>query len=95
MEYVYIKDSEGYVQKKLKTELQQNDTIISETEYKKKSGLSFYEKTFTHGGVRKNAGRKQKYKQALKYQMRVTEEEKEFISYVREHHIDYKTLLKK
>ena len=27
-----------------------------------------------------NAGRKQKYKQALKYQMRVTEEEKEFIN---------------
>jgi len=45
----------------------------------KKSGLAFYEKKFGHGGARENAGRKQKFGSPLKFQIRVTKEEKDFL----------------
>ena len=44
MDYVFVKDSEGYVFKKLESELSPDEKIISEKEYLKKSGLASYEK---------------------------------------------------
>ena len=61
MEYVYVKDSEGYVFKKLASEVTADEKIITEKEYMKKSGLAGYEKQFGHGGARENAGRKRFY----------------------------------
>lgn len=94
-EYIYVKDTEGYVFKKLQSEIQSDDKIISEKEYLKKSGLAAYEKKFGHGGARENAGRKQKFGSPLKFQIRVTQEEKDFLTYAREKHLDYATLMQK
>ncbi|MGP1455852.1 MAG: hypothetical protein ACTTJ7_08900 [Treponema sp.] len=94
MEYVYIKDSEGYVVKKLKAEVTPDEKIISEEEYMKTSGLAAYEKELRHGGARENAGRKQKFGSPLKFQIRVTQEEKDFITYARKHHINYTAMMK-
>lgn len=94
MDYVYVKDSEGYVCKKLKSEMTSSEKKISEKEYFKKSGLSSYEKEFGHGGARKNAGRKQKFSSPLKFQIRVTQEEKDFINYARENNLNYSSLMK-
>ena len=94
MEYVFVKDSEGYVFKKLANEVSADAKIITEKEYMKKSGLAAYEKEFGHGGARENAGRKQKFKQPLKFQIRVTQEEKDFINYAREHHLSYSAMMK-
>lgn len=94
MEYVFVKDSEGYVFKKLANEVSVDEKIITEKEYMKKSGLAAYEKEFGHGGARENAGRKQKFKQPLKFQIRVTQEEKDFINYAREHHLSYSAMMK-
>lgn len=49
MNYVYVKDSEGYVSKKMESEVSADEKIISEKEYNKKSGLAFYQKKFGHG----------------------------------------------
>ena len=43
MNYVFVKDSEGYVFKKLESEITSDEKIISEKEYMKFSGLSLYE----------------------------------------------------
>lgn len=94
MEYVYVKDSEGYVFKKLASEVTADEKIITEKEYMKKSGLAGYEKQFGHGGARENAGRKQKFSSPLKFQIRVTQEEKDFIAYAREHHLNYSAMMK-
>ena len=56
-------------------------------------GLAFYEKKFGHGGARENAGRKQKFGSPLKFQIRVTKEEKEFLIYAREHNVNYAALM--
>ena len=93
MQYVYVKDSEGYVSKKLISKVCKGEKIISEKAYQKASGLAYYEKEFGHGGARENAGRKPKYSQPLKIQMRVTKEEKDFLTYAREHNINYSTLM--
>ncbi len=93
MDYAFVKDSEGYVFKKLKSEVSPDEKIISEKEYMKVSGLTSYEKKFGHGGARKNAGRKQKFDSPLKFQIRVTKEEKDFLTYAREHNINYSTLM--
>ncbi len=93
MNYVYVKDSEGYVFKKMESEVSADEKIISEKEYNKKSGLSFYQKKFGHGGARENAGRKQKFALPLKFQIRVTKEEKDFIAYAREHKLNYSALM--
>ena len=95
MDYVFVKDSEGFVSKKITSEVTSDEKIITEKEYMKKSGLSFYEKKFGRGGSRENAGRKQKFSQPLKFQIRVTEEEKEFISYAREHNFNYSSIMQK
>ena len=94
MEYVYVKDSEGYVFKKLASEVTADEKIITEKEYMKKSGLAGYEKQFCHGGARENAGRKQKFGSPLKFQIRVPQEEKDFIAYSREHHLSYSAMMK-
>ena len=94
MEYVYVKDSEGYVFKKLASEVTADEKIITEKEYMKKSGLAGYEKQFGHGGARENAGRKQKFGSPLKFQIRVTQEEKDLIAYAREHHLSYSAMMK-
>ena len=44
MSYVYVKDSEGYVFKKLKSEVCKGEKIITEKAYRKASGLTAYEK---------------------------------------------------
>ena len=93
MEYVFVKDSEGYVFKKLENEVYPDEKVISEKEYMKISGLSSYEKKFGHGGARENAGRKQKFALPLKFQIRVTKEEKDFIAYAREHKLNYSALM--
>ena len=93
MDYVFVKDSEGYVFKKLQSEVSSDEKIISEKEYMKISGLSSYEKKFSHGGARENEKKKQKFALPLKFQIRVTKEEKDFIAYAREHKIDYATLM--
>ena len=90
---VYVIDSEGYVCKKLTNEVTSDEKIISEKEYLKKSGLAAYQKQFGHGGTRANAGRKQKFGSKLKFQIRVTEEEKEFINFAREQHLNYASLM--
>ena len=72
MEYVYVKDSEGYVFKKLASEVTADEKIITEKEYMKKSGLAGYEKL----------------------QIRVPQEEKDFIAYAREHHLSYSAMMK-
>lgn len=93
MDYVFVKDSEGYVSKKLESEISQDEKIISEKEYMRISGLTSYEKKFGHGGARENAGRKQKFALPLKFQIRVTQEEKDFINYAREHNLNYSALM--
>ena len=93
MEYVFVKDSEGFVFKKLQSEISVDEKIIPEKEYLKRSGLAFYEKQFGHGGSRKNAGRKLKFEQPLEFQIRVTKDEKDFILYACEHNINYTSLM--
>lgn len=46
MSYVYGKDSDGYVFKKLKSDVCKGEKIISEKAYLKASGLAAYEKDF-------------------------------------------------
>ena len=72
----------------MESEVSADEKIISEKEYNKKSGLAFYQKKFGHGGARENAGRKQKFALPLKFQIRVTKEEKDFIAYAREHKLN-------
>lgn len=59
----------------------------------KVSGFTSYENKFGHGGARENAERKQKFGSPLKFQIRVTKEEKEFLAYAREHNINYSALM--
>lgn len=93
MNYVFVKDEEGFVAKKLESQVTPDEKIITEREYKELSGDNYYETHFGHGGKRAGAGRKQKLALPLKYQIRVTEEEKEFIHYAREHSFDYKKVM--
>ena len=93
MQYVYVKDDEGFVVKKLKSEIQDNETIITKKEYNEISGENFYKETFTHGGKRENAGRKPKTGVVLKFQVRLSEKEKEFIDFARMHNLNYDDLM--
>lgn len=89
MKYKYVKDSQGFVYKKPANEVAPDEVEISKDEFRKLSGDEYYEQHFTHGGRREGAGRKVKFNQKLEYQIRVTEEEKAFIAYAREHNFDY------
>ncbi len=93
MDYVFVRDEEEYVCKKLASEVTSQETVISEEEYMRATGLLTYQKEYGHGGARKNAGRKRKFGSPLQFQIRVTEEEKEFITYARKHHLDYSRLM--
>ena len=92
MKYVYVKDPEGFVVKKPASEVSAEETVISAAEYHALSGDDYYTEHFTHGGKRKGAGRKAKYSQPLDRQMRVTEQERQFILFAREHNVDYSAL---
>ena len=89
MVYVFVKDSDGFVSKKIKAQVATDEQIISAAEYKELSGDNYYEQPFTHGGRRMGAGRKIKLSDPLVFQIRVTKQEKDFIAFAREHHFDY------
>ena len=89
MAYVYIKDEEGFVVKKKKTEVLPNETIITEEEYAELSGDNYYKSNFGHGGKRAGAGRKPKTGVVLQFQVRLSAKEKEFINWARSHNFNY------
>jgi len=60
--YVYVKDAEGFVTKKLISQVDADEKIISKEEFEQISGIDYYKKTFGRGGVREGAGRKKEYK---------------------------------
>lgn len=93
MSYIYAKDSEGYVIKKLKSELQPDEVIITREEYEEESGEKYYQETFGRGGKREGAGRKPANGVVLKFQVRVSEKEKEFLKYARSHNLNYDDLM--
>jgi len=59
--YIYVKDSEGFVTKKLNSQIEPDDNIISKEEFEQISGIDYYNKTFGRGGARQGAGRKKEY----------------------------------
>lgn len=93
MSYIYAKDSEGYVVKKLKSELQPDEVIITREEWENLSGEKYYKETYGRGGRREGAGRKPTNGVVLKFQIRVSEKEKEFLKYARLHNLDYDALM--
>jgi hypothetical protein len=93
MDYIFVKDSEGFVSKKIKAQVAADEQIISAAEYKELSGDNYYEQHFTHGGRRMGAGRKKKLSDPLEYQIRVSKQEKDFIAFAREHHFDYAKIM--
>lgn len=58
--YVYVKDAEGFVTKKLESKIEADEKIISKEEFEQISGVDYYKKTF-RGGARQGAGRKKEY----------------------------------
>lgn len=92
-ELIYIKDSEGYVKGIYPDEMKPEYTIITREEWEDESGEKFYNETYGRGGYRAGAGRKPKTGVVLKFQIRVSEKEKEFIKYAREHNLDYDSLM--
>lgn len=94
MTYVFVKDAEGFVYKKQKEKVTPEEHIIAGKEFRLLSAQGRCKQKFTHGGKREGAGRKRKFEQPLIYQVRVTEDEKQFLTYAREHHIDYLQLMK-
>ena len=93
MTYVYIKDEEGFVVKKKKSEVLPNEQIITKSEYEELSGEKYYKETYGYGGKRVGAGRKPQNGVVLKFQIRVSEKEKEFLKYARSHNLDYDSLM--
>ncbi len=93
MTYIYAKDQEGFVVKKHKEDLLPDEVIISQEEYETLSGDTYYKKTYGRGGKRKGAGRKPANGVVLKFQIRVSEKEKEFLNYARLHNLNYDELM--
>jgi len=91
--YIYVKDKEGYVTKKLKSDLQPDEIIITREEWETQSGEKYYKEKFGRGGKRTGAGRKPKNGVVLRFQIRVSEKEKEFINFARAHHLNYDNLM--
>ncbi len=80
--------------KKLKT----NDDLIKEllTPEEQAEVYAYVEKEVAKywGGKRENSGRKPKDRaKVLKFQVRVSEKEKEFLKYAREHNLNYDELM--
>lgn len=90
--YVYVKDNEGYVFKIPENELNDSYTIITEKEWADQSGETYYKTTFSHGGARKGAGRKQLHRDIS---IRITLGEKDLINYIRENSIEPTDVLKR
>ena len=93
MSYIYVKDKEGFVTKKLANELLPDEKIITKEEFSHLSGDEYYKQTFGHGGKREGAGRKPTNGVVLKFQIRVSEKEKEFIHFARLHNLNYDELM--
>ncbi len=92
-DYIYVKDSEGFVSKIKKSNLTDKYTVITKKEWEELSGEKYYKETFGHGGKRKGAGRKPKTGVVLEFQVRLSAKEKEFINYARNHHLNYDELM--
>lgn len=90
---IYIKDNEGYVKKIYSEEMKSEYTQITQEEWEEQSGEKYYKETYGRGGLRKGAGRKPKTGIVLKFQIRVSEKEKQFINYARSHNVDYDSLM--
>ncbi len=90
---IYIRDAEGYVKSISSEEMKPEYTQITREEWEEESGVKFYNEKFGHGGKRTGAGRKLKTGNILKFQIRVSEKEKKFINYAREHKLDYDSLM--
>ena len=93
MTYIYVKDSEGFVVKKLASELQPDEILISKEEFEQLSGDTYYAKKYGRGGKRAGAGRKPTNGVVLAFQIRVSEKEKEFIKFARSHNLNYDELM--
>lgn len=92
-QFVYIKDTDGFVSKIEKDKITSKQTIITKKEWEDLSDEKYYKETFKHGGKRKGAGRKPKTGVVLKFQVRLSAKEKEFINYAREHNLNYDELM--
>ena len=94
MTYIYVKDDEGFVIKKKKSEIMPDETIITKDEFEEMSGDKYVREKFTHGGKRAGAGRKKASPDnVLKFQVRVSAKEKEFLNYARFHNLNYDELM--
>jgi hypothetical protein len=93
MSYIYVKDKDGFVVKKLASKLQADETIITKEEFEILSGDEYYSQVYGHGGKRKGAGRKPTNGVVLKFQIRVSEKEKEFINFARSRNLNYDELM--
>lgn len=93
MGYIYAKDTEGFVTKKLASELKPDEIIITKDEFEELSGDKYYKKNYGRGGKRAGAGRKPKNGVVLSFQIRVSEKEKEFIQFARLHNLNYDELM--
>ena len=92
-ELIYIKDEEGYVKGIYPEEMKQEYTQITREEWEEESGEKYYKEKYGRGGYREGSGRKPKTGIVLKFQIRVSEKEKEFINYARNHNLDYDALM--
>lgn len=90
---IFIKDKEGYVKGIHPNEMKDEYTIITREQWEEESGEKYYKETYGRGGRRKGAGRKPATGVVLKFQIRVSEKEKEFLQYARSHNIDYDSLM--
>lgn len=93
MPYIYVKDKDNFVVKKLQKDLKPDEVIITKEEYEALSGDKYYKQTYGRGGKRAGAGRKPANGIVLAFQIRVSEKEKEFINYARNHHLNYDELM--
>jgi len=90
---IYIKDKEGYVRGIYPNEMKPEYTVITREEWEEQSGEKYYKETYGRGGARKGAGRKPANGVVLKFQIRVSEKEKEFLKYARAHNLNYDDLM--
>lgn len=90
---IYVKDNDGYVKGIYPEEMKPEYTIITREEWEEESGEKYYKETFGRGGKREGAGRKPTNGVVLKFQIRVSEKEKEFIQYARSHNLNYDNLM--
>ena len=90
---IYVKDEEGYVKGIYPDEMKPEYTQITREEWEEESGEKYYKETYGRGGRREGAGRKPTNGVVLKFQVRVSEKEKEFLKYARSHNLNYDELM--